>query len=64
MSEWYQERYAGDPAAENPFGNLALSERPANTALRAYLRSGGKLSDWIRAHNEIASIGYDGSGLK
>ena len=44
---WYDVYYQCDPAAENVFGRETLRQR-RNPALRAWLRSGGLLSDFIQ----------------
>jgi hypothetical protein len=46
MTSWYDVHYQGDPAADNVFGREALRPR-RNALLRAFLASGGLLSDFL-----------------
>jgi hypothetical protein len=43
---WYELQYEADPAADNVFGREALRPR-CNPRLRAWLRGGGLVSDFI-----------------
>ena len=44
--EWYDRLYGDDPSTDNIFGREDLCER-RNALLQAYLRQGGRLSDFV-----------------